>query len=91
VTHDTESYQILVRVIAEAAPRLDVMDLKSFDLPAPLATPIVALEDSMTELAIRLDFKPLSRPLPFESVQGCSSRCPATGASVSREERPLAE
>ena len=69
--------------------RLD--NLKSFDLPAPLATPIVALEDSMTELAIRLDFKPLSRPLPFESVQGCSSRCPATGASVSREERPLAE
>jgi hypothetical protein len=43
VTHATQSYQILRRVIAEVAPRLDVMDLKAFDLPAPLTTPAVAL------------------------------------------------
>jgi len=30
VTPGTKHYQILVRVIAEAAPRLDVMDLKVF-------------------------------------------------------------
>ena len=72
VTHDTKGNQILGGVIAEAAPGLDVMDLKTFDLPAPLATPIVALEDFMTELATRLGFKPQSRLLPFELVQGCS-------------------
>jgi hypothetical protein len=38
VTDDTKSYQIFSRVMAEAAPRLDVMDLKAFDLPARLAT-----------------------------------------------------
>jgi hypothetical protein len=34
VADDTKSYQIFSRVIAEAAPPLDVMDLKAFDLPA---------------------------------------------------------
>ena len=58
MTDDTKSYQILSRVIAEAAPALDVMDLKVFGLPAPLATPTVPLEDFMTELAIRLGLKP---------------------------------
>jgi len=58
VTDDTKSYQILSRVIAEAAPALDVMDLKVFDLPTPLATPTVALEDCTAEPAVRLGFKP---------------------------------
>ena len=58
VADDTKSYQILGRVIAEAAPPLDVMDLKVFDLSAPLATPTVPLEDCTAELAIRLGFKP---------------------------------
>jgi hypothetical protein len=53
VTHDAKSYQILGRVIAEAAPRQNVMDLKVSDLAARLATPTVPLEDFMAELAIR--------------------------------------
>ena len=51
---NAKSYQVLGRVIAEAAPRLDVMDLKAFDLPAPLATPAVPLEDFTAKLAISL-------------------------------------
>jgi hypothetical protein len=35
---DTKSYQIPGRVIAEAAPQLNVMDLKALDLSARLAT-----------------------------------------------------
>ena len=31
VTHNAKSYQILGRVMATAAPQLDVMDLKTFD------------------------------------------------------------
>ena len=58
MTDEAKSNQILGRVIAEAAPPLDVMDLKVFDLPAPLTTPTVPLEDFMTELAIGLGFKP---------------------------------
>ena len=54
MTHDTKSYQILGRVVSEAAPRLNVMDLKAFDLPARLAAPTVPLEDFMAELAISL-------------------------------------
>ena len=42
VTQDTKSYQIFGRVIAEAAPRLDVMDLEAFDLSAGLAAPAVS-------------------------------------------------
>jgi hypothetical protein len=57
VTDAAKSYQIFSRVIAEAAPPLDVMDLKVFDLPAPLATPTVPLEDFTAELAIGLGFK----------------------------------
>ena len=78
VADDTKSYQILGRVIAEAAPPLDVMDLKAFDLPAPLTTPTVPLEDCTAELAISLGFKPQSRPFPFEPVQG--SKVPPIGS-----------
>jgi hypothetical protein len=52
VANDAKSDQVLGRVMAKAAPRLDVMDLKAFDLPAPLATPSVPLEDFTAELAI---------------------------------------
>jgi hypothetical protein len=44
VTDNSKSYQIFSRVLVKAAPRLDVMDLKAFDLPARLATPAVPLE-----------------------------------------------
>ena len=45
MTDDAKSYQILCYVMAEAAPRLNVVDLKACDLPARLATPAVPLED----------------------------------------------
>jgi hypothetical protein len=43
VAPDTKSYQILGRVITQLAPRLNVMDLKTLDRAARLATPAVAL------------------------------------------------
>jgi len=48
----TKSYQILGRVIAEVAPRLNVMDLKVFCSPADLATPAVPLQDFAAELTV---------------------------------------
>jgi len=68
VTDDAKSYQILGCVIAEAAPRLNVMDLKACDLPARLATPAVPLEDFMTELAISLGLE--LQAWPFGSISG---------------------
>ena len=38
--------------VSQAAPRLQVMDLKIFRSPAALATPAVALQDLMAELAV---------------------------------------
>jgi hypothetical protein len=70
VTQDTKSCQILGPVIAEAAPRLEVMDLKAFDLPARLATPTVPLEDFMAELAISLRLELQARPFGSNSIQG---------------------
>jgi len=54
VTHDTKSDQILGRVIADTAPRLNVMDLKIFRSPAELAMPAVSLQNFIAELAISL-------------------------------------
>jgi hypothetical protein len=70
VTHNAKSYQILGHVMAEAAPRLDVMDLKSFDLPARLATPTVPLEDFVAELAISLRLERQAWPFGSSSSQG---------------------
>ncbi len=44
--------QILASVTAEAAPRLNVMDLKIFHAPARLTTPSISLQDFTAELAI---------------------------------------
>ena len=70
VTQDTKSYQILGRIVAEAAPRLNVMDLKAFDLPAQLATPTVPLEDFMAELAISLRLELQAWSFGSNSSQG---------------------
>jgi hypothetical protein len=43
VALDTKSYQILGCVIAESAPRLNVMDLQTFHAPARLASPPISL------------------------------------------------
>ena len=52
VALDTESYEILSRIIAQAAPRLNVMDLKIHHAPARLTTPSISLQDFTAELAI---------------------------------------
>jgi hypothetical protein len=59
VAPDTKSYEILSRIIARAAPRLDVMDLKALNTPTILAAPAVPLQNFTTELAIslRLEFQ----------------------------------
>jgi hypothetical protein len=44
--------EILSGIIAQAAPRLNVMDLKILRSPARLATPAVPLQDLMTELMV---------------------------------------
>jgi len=38
-----KSYEILSRIIAQVAPGLDVMNLKTLDTPARLATPAISL------------------------------------------------
>jgi hypothetical protein len=52
VADDTERYEILGCVIAESAPRLDVMDLEIFRSPADFAAPAVPLQDLMAERAV---------------------------------------
>ena len=47
-----EGDKILGNVIAQPASRLNVMDLKSLDAPAPLATPAISLQDFAAELTI---------------------------------------
>ena len=77
VALDTKSYQILGRVIAQSAPRLNVMDLKIFHAPARLATPAISLQNFAAELAISFRIKPQAWPLgadPRQSVTCTSSR-----------------
>ena len=72
-----EGDQILGSVIAQSAPRLNVMDLKIFHAPARLATPAVSLQDFTAELAISFRVKPQAGPLctdPRQSVTCTSSR-----------------
>jgi hypothetical protein len=52
-----EDDQILGRVIAQSASRLNVMNLKIFHASARLATPAVALQDCTAELAISFRVK----------------------------------
>jgi hypothetical protein len=70
VAHGTKNDQILGHVIAEATPRLDVMDLKILRSPAELATPAIPLQDSAAELAISLWFEFQARSFGSKSTQG---------------------
>ena len=58
-----EGDQILGCVIAQSAPRLNVMDLKAFHPPARLASPAVSLQNFPAELAIGFGIKPQAGPL----------------------------
>jgi hypothetical protein len=58
MTIHTKSHQVLCHVIAQSAPRLNVMDLKILHAPAPLTSPSVSLQDLAAELAISFRIKP---------------------------------
>jgi hypothetical protein len=58
VALDAKSYEILSRVITQTAPRLDVMDLKAFHPPTPLATPYISFRDFPAELTVSFRGKP---------------------------------
>ena len=45
MARSAEGDQIFGNVIAQSAPRLDVMDLKIFHMPAGLTTPAISLQD----------------------------------------------
>jgi len=64
-----EGDQILGSVVAQSAPRQNVMDLKIFHPPARLTTPAVSFQNFMAELAIRLRVKPQAGPLCPDSHQ----------------------
>jgi hypothetical protein len=70
VTHNTKSYQILEHVIAEVAPRLNLMDLQIFCSPAELASPAVPLQNFTAELAISVILELQAWPLGSNSNQG---------------------
>jgi hypothetical protein len=55
-----ESNQILGSVIAQAAPGLDVMNLKTLDASTRLATPAIWVQDFQVELTISFRIKPQS-------------------------------
>ena len=58
VTASTKSYQIGLDIIAQLAPRPNVLDLEIFHAPARLATLIISLQDLAAELAIGFRSKP---------------------------------
>ncbi len=70
-----EGDQILGSVIAQSAPPLNVMDLKIFHPPTPLASPAVSLEDFPAKLAISFRVKSQTRPLGPDASQSvtCTS------------------
>ena len=72
VAPGTKSYEILIRIIAQLAPRLNVMDLKAFDTPARLATPVVPLQNFTAELAISLRVEPQAWLFGSNSSQGAT-------------------
>lgn len=53
-----EGDQILGGVIAESAPRLNVVSLKISHPPARLTAPAVSFQDFMAELVISIKVKP---------------------------------
>ena len=57
MARSAESDRILSRIIAQAAPRLNVMDLKTLDASTRLATPAVSVQDFQAALAISLRIK----------------------------------
>jgi len=77
VARRAEGDQVFGDIIAQSAPRPNVVDLKILHAPAPLATPAVSLQDFAAELAISSRIKPQPWPLrsdPLQNVTCTSSR-----------------
>ncbi len=77
VAIDAKNYEILGRIIAQSASRLNVMDLKIFHAPARLASPAVPFQNVTAKLTISLRINPQARPLVLDlhqSVTWTSSR-----------------
>ena len=72
VAPGTESYQIFGSVIAQAAPWLNVMNLKILHSPAALATPAVSPQNFTAELAVSLRFQPQAWPFGADSSQSAT-------------------
>ena len=64
-----EDDQILSDIVAQSAPRLNVMNLKTLHAPARLATPTVSLQDFLAELAISFRVKSQTGPSGTNSSQ----------------------
>jgi hypothetical protein len=61
--------QILGSIIAKSASWLNVMDLKIFHSPAPLATPAISLQNFAAELAVSSRIKHQSGPFGTDPCQ----------------------
>jgi hypothetical protein len=65
-----QSDQILFSVVAQMAPRLDVMYLQVRPTSAPLASPSITPQDLMSQRPIRLGRKAFSASLGKSSIHG---------------------
>jgi hypothetical protein len=90
VAQGTKSYEVLGSVIAEAAPRLNVMYLKIFCTPAALATPAVPLQDFTAELTVGFSVQLRAWPSgsncsqgPVRTLSRSCSRCGTARPSTS--------
>ena len=89
-----EGDQILGNVIAQSAPRLNVMDLKIFHSPARLTSPAVSLQDFAAELAISFRIKPQTGSLcsdPHQSIACTFSRSCLISRLWKTEDNPSQE
>jgi hypothetical protein len=67
-----KSHEILSGIIAQAAPGLDVMDLKILRSPARLATPAVPLQDLITEQTVGFSVQLQTWPFGSNCRQGAT-------------------
>jgi hypothetical protein len=88
---DAKSYEILSRIIAQAAARLNVMDLQTLDTPAGLATPAIPLQNFLAELAISLRLEFQAWPFGSTSSQGTPERSRGVAPAEATKDRVPAE
>ena len=72
VAADAKRYEVISRIIAQAAPGLNMMYLKELDTPARLATPAVPLQYAMAELVVGFKSQPQAWPFGSNSSQRIS-------------------